>query len=115
MSKSLRSLKLNLDMDYMASCDTTIYHLLFEKQINSLQTIIIKPSYGFSLYKSLIPNQNIRHIEILLRTIDDLYVLLSGIVPNVKTIIVKLRQTRLLSKFFHILIINHQIYTDNIF
>jgi hypothetical protein len=62
-----------------------------------LHTIIIQPFYGLSLYKCLIPHQNLRHVNIYLQTIDDLFLLLNGLIPNVQTMIVYLRQSRILS------------------
>ncbi|CAF3665284.1 unnamed protein product [Rotaria sp. Silwood1] len=47
--------------------------------------------------ESLIPHQGLRHFNIILQTIDDLYALLSGLIPNNETFIVQLHQSRLSS------------------
>ena len=81
------------------TCDASIGRLLFTGQLSTLHTVNIELPDGLSLYKSLGPHQTLHHIQIVLQTIDDLYVLLDRLVPNVETMIVQLCQTRLLSKY----------------
>ncbi|CAF1034243.1 unnamed protein product [Rotaria sordida] len=63
----------------------------------SLQTIIVNEPDGITLFKILIPHENLRYIDIVVETIDDLYVLLDGLVPNVEKMIIQLSQPRILS------------------
>ncbi len=51
------------------------------------------------LYKTLIPNESVTHIDLVLENIDDLYVLLNGLVPNVEKVLIHLRQSRILCKY----------------
>jgi hypothetical protein len=53
---------------------------------------------GLMLYKSIKVNKIICHIHVALETIDDVHLLLGGLIPNVKTMIVYVRRARLLSK-----------------
>ncbi|CAF5132909.1 unnamed protein product, partial [Rotaria sp. Silwood1] len=70
--------------------------LLFnEKQISSIHTINYQIYYGLLLNKSLRSHNNLRNINLILQTIDDLYILLGGLVPNVQTMIIKLYQLRI--------------------
>ncbi|CAF3394730.1 unnamed protein product, partial [Rotaria sp. Silwood2] len=79
------------------SVNLFINQFLFKKPIYSLQKFIFQSIDGLALYKTLTSNQNLQHINITLQTIDDLYLLLDGLIPNIKTIIVQLCQTRLLN------------------
>ncbi|CAF3093098.1 unnamed protein product [Rotaria sp. Silwood2] len=63
----------------------------------SLHTIRIELLHGLALYHSLRSHKNLRHVEIILKTIDDLYILLDGLIPNVQSLIVHLTQTRILT------------------
>ncbi|CAF2913634.1 unnamed protein product, partial [Rotaria sp. Silwood2] len=62
----------------------------------SLHTIRIELLHGLALYHSLRSHKNLRHVEIILKTIDDLYILLDGLIPNVQSLIVHSTQTRIL-------------------
>ncbi|CAF4793616.1 unnamed protein product [Rotaria sp. Silwood1] len=77
--------------------DLTIAQFLFGRQSSSLNKVIIDTLDGFILYQLLLPNQSITYIDLVLETIDDLYILLSGLVPNVETMIIQLRRSRILS------------------
>jgi hypothetical protein len=93
--------KIDLDLSGVWPSYSSIIRLLFEKEINSLEKLLIQPIDGISLCQSLIPNRNIRNINIYLQTIDDLFILLNGILPNVQIMIVRLCQKRILSKYFY--------------
>ncbi|CAF5048400.1 unnamed protein product, partial [Rotaria sp. Silwood1] len=60
-------------------------------------TIIVNEFDGITLFKTLIPHENLRYIDITVETIDDLYVLLDGLVPNVEKMIIQLSQPCILS------------------
>ncbi|CAF4846675.1 unnamed protein product [Rotaria sp. Silwood1] len=62
---------------------------------NILHYFNIKLFDNFNQQISLIPHQGLRHFNIILQTIDDLYALLSGLIPNNETFIVQLHQSRL--------------------
>ncbi|CAF1638658.1 unnamed protein product [Rotaria sp. Silwood1] len=64
----------------------------------SLILIIIDVPDGLVLHKTLIPNQYLKNIDLVLETIDDLYVLLSGLVPNIEKITIQLHRSRILSR-----------------
>ncbi len=66
----------------------SINQLLFDKKINSINNIYIEINNGLVLNNSLISNQNLRNVYLFLPTIDDLYILLDGLVPNVETMII---------------------------
>ncbi|CAF4640001.1 unnamed protein product, partial [Rotaria sp. Silwood2] len=85
-----------LSIVFEEPCDGSIGRILFNKKLLSLHTIKIELLYGLSLYHSLRSHENLRHVEIILRTIDDLYILLDGLIPNVQSLIVHLTQTRIL-------------------
>ncbi|CAF2965113.1 unnamed protein product, partial [Rotaria sp. Silwood2] len=80
----------------MEKNDIIINRLLFSGQMCTLHKIKIEVYDGLSLYKCLIPHQSLRHVHIILQTIDDLYILLNGLIPNVETMIVQLHQSRIL-------------------
>jgi hypothetical protein len=90
--------KIDEDTSYFWPSYSSIIRLLFEKKINSFEKLVIQPINGISLYQSLTPNIHMIYINIYLQTIDDLFILLNGILPNVKIMIVRLCQKRLLSK-----------------
>jgi len=71
--------------------------MLFANRLSSLHTINFQSCNGLSLYKCLKPRQNLHYINISLQTIDDLFILLNGLIPNVQTLIVQLCKPRLLS------------------
>ncbi|CAF2013557.1 unnamed protein product [Rotaria magnacalcarata] len=84
--------------DPIEYCDTVLSYILFIHPMSSLHTVIVEPFDGLPLYKSMAPNENLRHINITLLRIDDLYILLNGFVPNIEILSVRLCQSRL-SKF----------------
>ncbi len=79
--------------------DLSIYRFLFTGRMPSLQTIIVNEPDGIILFKSLIPHENLRYIDITLETIDDLYILLDGLVPNVEKMFIQISQSRVLCKY----------------
>ena len=87
-------------MDYLQTCNILINQLLFnEKQISSLHTINYQIYNGLLLSKcSLISHDNLRNVNLVLQTCDDLYILLDGLFPNVQTMIIKLFQSKTLCK-----------------
>jgi hypothetical protein len=66
-----------------------------------LDTVSIEIPDGLKLSKSLKSHQILRNVNLILQTIDDLYVLLDGLVPNVQKMIIQLCQSRLLSMYNH--------------
>ncbi|CAF4225049.1 unnamed protein product [Rotaria sp. Silwood2] len=76
-------------------CDQLFNELLFTGQMCTLHTVTLESLNGLSLYRYLKPHQGLRHFNIILQTIDDLYILLNGLVPNIETLMVQLRQSRL--------------------
>ncbi|CAF3712359.1 unnamed protein product [Rotaria sp. Silwood1] len=97
---NLRSLTL---IDY-SSEDLDIIEIYYTDMIQlqylHITTIIVNESDGITLFKKLIPHENLRYIDITVETIDDLYVLLDGLVPNVEKMIIQLSQPRILSYFW---------------
>src|SRR5262249_26256277 len=81
---------------FVQSCHRWVIQLLFEERIDSIENISIEIHNGLILMKSLIPNENLRNISLVLQTIDDLYVLLDGLVPNVEILVIELCQQRIL-------------------
>ncbi len=77
----------------------TILRFLFGRSISCLREIGIDVPNGVMLYKSLTPNESIKNIDLVLETVDDLYVLLDGLVPNVEKLVIHLRQPRRLCKY----------------
>jgi hypothetical protein len=63
-----------------------------------INTIHIEIDHGLVLNKSLIPHENLRNVYFVLKTIDDLYILLDGLIPNVQTMIIQLCQSRIFSR-----------------
>ncbi|CAF1178595.1 unnamed protein product [Rotaria sordida] len=79
------------DMEDLKTCHILFNQLLFnEKQISSIHTIDYKIYNGLLLNKSLKSHDNLRSVNLVLQTIDDLYILLNGLVPNVQMMIIKL-------------------------
>jgi hypothetical protein len=99
-SKKVNFCILHLELDVKGKCDSTILRLLFNTQMCSLHEVIIDVPDGLMLYKTLIPNQSITYIHLVLETIDDLYILLDGLIPNVEKVIIRLRHPRILCKYF---------------
>jgi hypothetical protein len=54
---------------------------------------------GLTLFKTLLANHSLQNIDLVLETIDDLYVLLDGLLPNLEKLIIQLRQSRILCKY----------------
>ncbi|CAF3546761.1 unnamed protein product [Rotaria sp. Silwood1] len=111
---NLRSLTLidcfSIDLDILAKfyfnmTQIEYLHITFRridddmsKQMSSLQQVIIDVPDGLVLHKTLIPNQYLKNIDLVLETIDDLYVLLSGLVPNIEKITIQLHRSRILAR-----------------
>jgi hypothetical protein len=87
-----------LEFRFEEKFDIFINRILFNNRLSTLHQIDIQSFDGLSLYKYLIPHQNLRYVNIHLHTIDDLYLLLNGLIPNIQILCVQLQQTRLLSK-----------------
>lgn len=60
--------------------DIHINRNLFQNRLPTLNQIHIQSPGGLSLHKSLLAHENLRHVSIYLRTIDDLYLLLDGLI-----------------------------------
>jgi hypothetical protein len=74
-----------------------------------LDIVSIEIPDGLKFSKSLKSHQILRNVNLILQTIDDLYVLLDGLVPNVQKMIIQLCQSRLLSMYYHWVRINKSL------
>ncbi|CAF4481618.1 unnamed protein product, partial [Rotaria sp. Silwood2] len=73
--------------------DASINRFLFSRRrMSSLNKVTIRISDGLILYKTLIPHQSLRYIDLVLQTINDLYILLDELVPNVEEMIIQIRK-----------------------
>jgi len=81
-------------MDYLESCNILINQFLFNNKISSIHTISYQIYNGLLLNSSLVSNENLRNINLTLQTIDDLYILLEGLVPLAQTMSITLCQAR---------------------
>ncbi|CAF1113733.1 unnamed protein product [Rotaria sordida] len=77
--------------------DAVIHQFLFGKRICSLHKVIIDIPDGLVLCNPLVANQYLQNIDLALETIDDLYLLLGGLLPNIEKMIIQLRRSRILS------------------
>jgi len=82
-------------MDCPKTCNVLINQLLFNGNLPSIHTICYETYNGLFLNNSLISHINLRHVHLALATIDDLYILLNGLIPNVQTLIIELCQSRI--------------------
>jgi len=85
-----------IDTDCLETCTVSINQFLFDGQIPSIDTVYIKTNHGLILNKVWISHNNLRNIHLVLQTIDDLYILLDGLIPNVEMMIIQLCQSRIL-------------------
>jgi hypothetical protein len=85
-----------LDIDCFPTCNESISKLLFNGKICSMTNVSIEITDGLLLTKSFISHQILTNINLILQIIDDLYVLLDGLVPNVQIMIIQLCQSRIL-------------------
>ena len=69
---------------------------MFDGLMSFVHTIYCEMNDGLVLKNSLMSHQNLRNVNLVLQTIDDLYILLDGLVPNVQTMIIQLCQPRIL-------------------
>jgi hypothetical protein len=76
--------------------NTSINDLLFNDQVRSLKSVDIEIADGILLNKSLISHHSLTNVNLVLQTIDDLYILLDGLVPNVQTMTIQLCRSRIL-------------------
>ncbi|CAM4772154.1 unnamed protein product [Rotaria magnacalcarata] len=74
-----------------------LFRLLSSGKRRALRSVTIRKSNGFILRKALAAHEGRQYVDLVLQTIDDLFVLLGGLVPNVQTMIIKLQQSRLLT------------------
>ncbi|CAF4375046.1 unnamed protein product [Rotaria magnacalcarata] len=74
-----------------------LFRLLSSGKRRALRSVTIRKSNGFILRKALAAHECRQYVDLVLQTIDDLFVLLGGLVPNVQTMIIKLQQSRLLT------------------
>jgi len=81
-------------MDYLESCNILMNQFLFNNKISSIHTISYEIYNGLLLNSSLISIENLRNINLTLQTIDDLYILLAGLVPLTQTMSITLCQAR---------------------
>ncbi len=82
-----------LDMNCRKTCNVLINQLLFNGNLPSIDMICYETYHGLYLNNSLISHINLRHVHLALETIDDLYLLLNGLIPNVQTLIIELCQS----------------------
>ncbi len=87
----------NSYLDYPIS-HTSINQIIFDGKMFSIQTLFLEINNGLSLNKSLISHQNLRNVNLHLQTIDDLFILLDGLIPNVQIMIIQLYKKRILCK-----------------
>ncbi|CAF3081467.1 unnamed protein product [Rotaria sp. Silwood2] len=92
-----RKLDEKTNMIFCQRSNVSINQFLFDKILPSLNTVSIELNDGLILNKSLVSHHNLRHINLNLQTIDDLYILLDGLVPNAQTMIIKICQSRILN------------------
>lgn len=71
---------------------------LFDEKFRSLKRIFLEIDCGFNLNKSLIVHEHLRNVDLILQTIDDLFILLDGLIPNVEIIIIRLCLKKLFLK-----------------
>ncbi|CAF3975810.1 unnamed protein product [Rotaria sordida] len=64
--------------------DVSVYRFLFTRRMSSLQTIIVNEPDGITLFKTLMPHENLR-------------ILILQLVPNVEKMIIQISQSRILS------------------
>jgi hypothetical protein len=87
------------DMDYLQICNNLLINqLLFNEEHSSIHTMYYQIYNGLLLSKSLISNHHLRNVNLVLQSIDDFYILLDGLVPNIQTMIIKLSQSRISCK-----------------
>ncbi|CAF1401239.1 unnamed protein product [Adineta ricciae] len=79
--------------------DLDLLYFIFSDQNSLLQNVVFDFPDGLILNQLLSPNRSIASIDLVLETIDDLYVLLNGLAPHVETMAIKLRRSRILSSF----------------
>lgn len=103
MNRNRNFLILFLEFPVRERCDRTIQQILFVRQICSLHEVIIDMPFGLTLYKGLGANRFLQNIDLVLETIDDLYILLDGLIPNIQKMIIQLRQSRILCKYISFL------------
>ncbi|CAF1258387.1 unnamed protein product [Rotaria sp. Silwood1] len=87
------------ELSHIDQSDIPFNKLLFAGRMCTLHIVIFETFYGLSLYKTLKPHQSLRHFNIVLQKIDDLYILISGLVPNIETLIVQLRESGLSTRY----------------
>ncbi|CAF3090638.1 unnamed protein product [Rotaria sp. Silwood2] len=68
-------------------------NLLFNGQMSSINTVSLEINNGLVLTTRLICHGNLRNVNLFLQTIDDLYVLLDELVPNIQTMFIQLCQS----------------------
>ncbi|CAF3374204.1 unnamed protein product [Rotaria sp. Silwood2] len=73
--------------------------LFVRRQMYSLPKPIINISGELKLYKTLITHQSLCYIDLVGQTIDDLYVLLDGLVSNIEKVIIEIHPSQKLWKF----------------
>ncbi|CAF3710208.1 unnamed protein product [Adineta steineri] len=85
------------DKDLIEEDYISLNQFLVNKEMPLLETISIEFNNGLILSKSLTSYLTVQNVNLFLQTIDDLYILLDGLVPNVQTMTVHLIQPRLLT------------------
>jgi hypothetical protein len=86
-------------MNYLQTCNNLLINqLLFNEKLSSIHTMYYQIYNGLLLSKPLISHHHLRNINLVLQTIDDFYILLDGLVPNIQTMIIKLCQSRIRCK-----------------
>ena len=57
---------------------------LFNEKYRSIKQMSLEIHCIFCLTKSLISHENLRNVDLIFQTIDDLFILLDGLIPNVE-------------------------------
>ncbi|CAF4388916.1 unnamed protein product, partial [Adineta steineri] len=86
---------MDIDINHLKTCNRLVNEFLFEENLVSIHTIHYEIYHGLSLTYALKRHINLRHVHLVLATIDDLYILLNGLIPNVQILIIELFQTKI--------------------
>ncbi|CAF1222920.1 unnamed protein product [Adineta steineri] len=88
---------MDIDINHLKTCNRLVNEFLFEENLVSIHTIHYEIYHGLSLTYALKRHINLRHVHLVLATVDDLYILLNGLIPNVQILIIELFQTKISS------------------
>ncbi len=93
--------------------EMNLNQFLFNEKFCLIERIFLEIHCGFNLNKSLISHKNLRDVDLILKTIDDLFILLDGLIPNVEIMIIRLCRRKIfiedkshsktISKYLHLI------------